>query len=154
MTTCNECRAALPDRGTCEQLFHALLLLEQEVMADAEAIAGGLGESAHFYAVSTYVLQHPESMRYTAEALAGVRRAISGHLTGRLRLEQLRRQVRQAADGKARILRRPGDAVVRWPVQNWPMTIVDILAGGVPGYVERVTAWATSVVRTLDDAGR
>ena len=29
------------------------------------------------------------------------------------------------------------------------MTVADVLAGGVEGYPDRVTAWAESIVRTL-----
>jgi hypothetical protein len=42
--------------------------------------------------------------------------------------------------------------VVRWRVSGWPMTVADVLAGGVEGYASRVEQWARSIVRTLDAA--
>lgn len=147
---CQECGAPLPGGAECIGHFHALLLLEHEVAADPDATAGGRGEVAHFYAVSSYVLQHPEGMNYTAEALAGVRRGLADHLAGRVTISGQRLRVRRAADGAARITRRAGDEVVRWPVDSWPLTVADVLAGGVEGYCGRVATWAESILRTLD----
>jgi hypothetical protein len=149
-SSCPECGAPLPESSKCIELFHALLLLEYEVAANPAAIAGGRGEVAHFYAVSSYVLQHPDSMNYTATALALVRQGVAGHLAGNVTLAELRARVRRAADGATRITRRAGEQVVRWPVESWPLTVADVLAGGVEGYLERVAAWAASVIRTLD----
>jgi hypothetical protein len=145
-TTCPECGAQLPAGGSCRDNFHALLLLEWD-------IPGGPGEGIHFLAVASYVLQHPDSMNYTAEALAGLRRNIADHLQGRVTLEQVRARTRGAADGPVRVTRRSGDEVVRWPVRSWPITVVEVLAGGVEGYAERVTAWARGIIHTLDAAG-
>ncbi len=151
--TCRECGALLPEGGACVELFHALLLLEQEVMRDGEATAEGRGELAHFYAVSTYMLQHPESMGCKAEALAGVRKAIAEHLSGRMSPARWRQVVRRTLNGPARVVRRPGDEVVRWAVLAWPMTVADVLAGGPQGYLEGVSAWAASVVQAIDANG-
>lgn len=52
---CPECGAPLPEGGSCRDNFDALLALEWE-------IPGGPGEIAHFYAVGSYVLQHPEEL--------------------------------------------------------------------------------------------
>jgi hypothetical protein len=142
---CHECGAAVPDGGTCRDLFHALLLLESE-------IPGGPGETPHFLAVSSYALQHPEGMHYTAEALAGSRRHVADRLAGIATMEQIRRRVRRAVDGPQRVTRRGGDPVVRWRVSGWPMTVADVLAGGAEGYAGRVEQWARSIVRTLDEA--
>src|SRR4051794_8105676 len=87
---CQECGAPLPDGAECIGHFHALLLLEYEVAADPDATAGGRGQVAHFYAVSSYLLQHPEGMNYTAEALAGVRRGLADHLAGRVTISEQR----------------------------------------------------------------
>jgi hypothetical protein len=151
--TCPECVAPLPEGGTCIDHFHALLLLEYEVFADPGVTSGGRGEVAHFYAVSSYVLQHPEGMNYTAEALAGVRRGLADHLAGRVTIAEQRLRVRRAADGATRITRRAGDEVMRWPVASWPLTVTDMLAGGVEGYCGRVATWAESILRTLDEVG-
>jgi hypothetical protein len=151
--TCPECGASLPEGGKCIDHFHALLLLEYEVAAWSAATSGGRGEVAHFHAVSSYILQHPDGMNYTAEALAGLRRGLADHLAGRVTLAEQRLRVRRAADGATRITRRAGDEVVRWPVVSWPLTVADVLAGGVEGYCRRVATWAESILRTLDEAG-
>jgi hypothetical protein len=147
---CEECGAPIPDGGTCIDHFHAMLLLESEVIADPEASAGGRGKAAHFYAVSSYILQHPVSMNYTAESLAGAQQNVSDHLAGRVGLAELLVKVRRATEGPARITRRAGDRVVSWPVESWPITVADVLAGGAEGYCERVATWAESIIRTLD----
>src|SRR5262245_21049513 len=144
-SVCHECGAAVPEGGACRDHFHALLQLESE-------IPGGPGEVPHFLAVSSYALQHPEGMNYTAEALAGSRRSVADQLAGRATLEQIRRRVRRAVNGPQRVTRRPGDPVPRWPVAAWPMTVADVLAGGAEGYTGRVEQWARSIVRTLDEA--
>jgi hypothetical protein len=150
--TCQECGAPLPESGPCIDLFHSVLLLEYEVAADPSATSGGRGEAAHFHAVSSYVLQHPEGMNYTAEALAGLRRDLAGHLAGRVTMSEQRLRVRRATNGATRITRRPGDVIVQWPVSSWPLTVADVLAGGVDGYCGRVADWAESILRTLDEA--
>jgi hypothetical protein len=127
-----------------------MLLLEYDVVADPEASAGGRGKVAHFYAVSSYILQHPVSMNYTAEALGDARQNVADHLAGRMGLAELLLRLRRATEGPARITRRAGDRVVRWPVDSWPITVADVLAGGVEGYCERVATWAESIIRTLD----
>ncbi len=149
--TCPECGALLPEGGACVEHFHALLLLEHEVLADEGA--SDWGRVAHFHAVSAYLLQHPEGMGSTAEALAGLRRGLADQLAGRITLAEHRRRVRHAADGPIRVTRRAGDTVVRWPVDSWPMTVRDVLDGGVEGYAGRVAAWAGSILRALEEAG-
>ena len=145
VNTCPECGAPLRTGQSCRDLFHEILLLEWE-------IPGGPGAVSHFYAVAAYALQHPESMNYTAEALAGLREALADHLTGRAGLEQIRRRVRHSSDGAKRVTRRQGDAALCWPVESWPMTASDVHAGGVEGYSGRVTAWARSTIETLEAA--
>lgn len=148
--TCSECGAPLTPGEACIQRFHAMLLLEYEVAADPTATGSGRGEIAHFHAVSSYVLQHPEGMNYTVQALSDLRREIADYLAGRVTLAALRQRVRRAADGPARITRRAGEVVPRWSVTAWPMTVADVVNGGVEGYFERVAAWAESIIRTLD----
>jgi len=98
---CPECGAPVPGGASCHDHFHALLLLESE-------IPGGPGNTAHFYAVGSYALQHPESMGYTAAALAGLRARLAERVAGRVTMEQVRRRVRRAAEG------RTGPAPARW----------------------------------------
>lgn len=147
MTTCSECGASLSDGRTCRDYFHELLLLEGEVAADPAESAGDRGEAAHFCAVSSYILQHPTGMNFTAEALAAVRQNLADYLAGRVTLERIRREVRRASNGPQRVMRRSDQEVIASPVQSWPMTVVDILAGGTRDYSQRVAEWAESVVR-------
>jgi hypothetical protein len=143
--TCPECGATVPEDGACRDHFHALLLLESE-------IPGGPSAFPHFYAVGSYVLQHPASMGYTAAALAGLHQAIADVLDGRATIADIRRRVRRGAEGAARVTRRAGDEVVRWPVENWPITVADVWKGGIEGYADRVERWARSIRQTLDAA--
>jgi hypothetical protein len=147
--TCPECGAAVPDGGSCRDHFHALLLLEAE-------IPGVAGSIAHFYAVAAYGLQHPDSMNYTAEALAGLHATLAAALDGQP-MDRLRRRTRHDAEGAVRITRRAGDPEVSWRRGAWPMTIADVCTEGTFGsyetyeeYAGRVTAWARSVRATLD----
>jgi Family of unknown function (DUF5946) len=147
--TCPECGATVPDGGSCRDHFHALLLLEAE-------IPGVAGSILHFYAVAAYGLQHPDSMNYTAEALAGLHATLAAALDGRP-IDQLRRRMRHDAEGAGRITRRAGDPEVSWHRGNWSMTIADVCTAETFGdydtfdeYGARVTAWARSVRETLD----
>jgi hypothetical protein len=146
IVTCPECGAAVPEGGTCLDHFHALLLLEWE-------IPGGPGAVAHFLAVSSYGLQHPDSMNYTAETLAHLRASLADILDGRLSIAALRQRTRKAMDGPKRVTRRAGDPEVSWRRGGWPITAADVIAGGVDGYAGRVTQWARSVREVLDREG-
>jgi hypothetical protein len=145
---CPECGAPTPEGGSCRDYFHALLLLESE-------LPGGPGALAHFYAVASYGLQHPDSMNYPADALAGLRTALAEILDGRSTLEEVRRRARRAADGPVRVTRRAGDAAVPWRRGRWPMTVADVLTveADANAYAQRVSRWARSVRETLDAGG-
>jgi hypothetical protein len=142
---CPECGALTAEGGSCRDLFHALLLLEWE-------IPGGPGALAHFYAVASYGLQHPDSMNDTADALAGLRTGLADLLDGRATLDALRRRTRRAMDGAVRVTRRAGDAVVPWRRGNWPMTVADVLTveADAGAYAGRVEHWARCVREALD----
>jgi hypothetical protein len=142
---CRECGARLPAERSCRDSFHALLALEWE-------IPGGAGPLAHFYAVSSYILQHPDSMSYTAESLAWLRSAVASALGGTVSTEVLRRAAQEDGKGSGHVTRRAGDTVPRWPVTGWEMTVEDALAGGATGYGDRAERWARSVVTGLDAA--
>jgi hypothetical protein len=104
---CPECGAPVPEGGSCRDTFHALLLREWE-------IPGGPGALAHYYAVAAYGLQHPDSMNYTADALAGLHAGLADVLDGRATIDALRRPMRRALDGQVRITRRAGEPAVSW----------------------------------------
>ena len=147
---CPECGATVPEGGSCRDNFDALLLLEWQ-------IPGGPGELAHFYGVATYGLQHPDSMNYTAETLAGLRAGVADVLEGRATVNEIRLRIRRAADGPARVTRRAPEGRVSWRRGGWPVTVADVLGVAVErgAYVGRVTQWAWSVCATLeaDQAG-
>jgi hypothetical protein len=140
---CPECGAPVPEGGSCRDHFHGLLLLESRV-------PGAPGELPHFYAVASYVLQHPDLMNYTADALAGLRAGLGDALDGRATLPELRRRARLAANGPTRITRRAGDSTVPWRRGGWPMSVADVCAGGAEGYADRVACWARTIRETLD----
>jgi hypothetical protein len=144
MTRCGECGAVIEPQRECMEHFHALLALEREVDAPPD-----VGQQAHFHAVSSYVLQHPVSMRCSADARAGLRRLLAEQLSARVTLEQVRRQVRRNAEGAARVTRGGEEAAGAFQALAWPTTVVDVLRGGADGYPQRVRAWAASVVETL-----
>jgi hypothetical protein len=141
---CPECGAPTPEGGSCRDNFHDLLLLESR-------IPGGPGGLAHFYAVACYGLQHPDSMNYTAAALAGLRSGLAEVLDGRVTLAELRRRTRRALDGAVRVTRRPGDPASPWHRGRCPMTVGDVLTveAEPSAYAERVACWARSVRETL-----
>jgi hypothetical protein len=146
---CPECGAPVPTGGSCRDLFHNLLLLEAEV-------PGAPGSIIHFFTVSTYVLQHPDSMNYTAHALNLMRIAHRDALDDRVTIEDLRRRARREFDGPQRVTRRAGDPEVVWRRGGWPMTAADALATAtLDTYADVVVRWARSVRVVLDkDEGK
>jgi len=147
---CPECGAPVPQGGSCRDHFHALLLLEGE-------IPGVPGSILHFYAVAAYGLQHPDSMNYTAEALADLHADVIDALDGRVTLASLRTRTRRKTDGTVRVTRRAGDPTASWRRGNWPMTIADLCTAETYGdydsyeeYAGRVMRWARSVCETLE----
>jgi hypothetical protein len=120
-------------------------------------IAGVPGSILHFYAVATYVLQHPDSMNCRREALAGLRTTLADSLDGRANLEEIRRRARSGAKALGRVTRRADDDPVSWPRGAWPVTIADVCTtdsfGECDTYdalAERLRVWARSVRDTLD----
>jgi hypothetical protein len=74
---CSECGAPISRGGSCrDDNFNTLLQLESQ-------IPGGSGSLPYFYAVSSYVLQHPYSMNYNSEVLIELRAALGSILDGR-----------------------------------------------------------------------
>lgn len=143
---CAECGAPLADGATCRDNFYALLGLEWEVPQ-------GAGTQAHFFAVSSYILQHPDSMNYTAESLEWLREAVRSALAQEITVAGLRAQAAELGGAAGNVTRRDGDVVPRWEVVTWRMTVADILRAGTPGYGDRVRHWADTVLKDLDEAG-
>jgi RimJ/RimL family protein N-acetyltransferase len=141
---CPECGAPVPAPGSCRDHFHALLALEATV-------PGGPGELAHFYAVATYGLQHPDSMGFTVASTEGMRESVRLALSGSDDIGFLRRRARGLAAGQgSRITRRADDPVPCWRVDSWPMTVCDVLAGGAVAYAASVARWAGSVLEATE----
>ncbi len=142
---CPECGAPLPDGASCRDNLNALLALESQ-------LSGNPVYLAHFYAVTSYGLQHPDSMNYNAAALALLHAALADLLDGRATLQEVRLRMRRAFNGSTRITRRAGEAPPPWRRSGWSMNVADVL-GVEPeaeAYLERVTRWVRSVCETLD----
>ena len=101
---CPECGTALPAGGACHDHFHALLLLESQV-------PGGPGSLAHFCAVSSYALQHPEGMNLTAAALAGLRESLAELDVAQTCLDRALPRLRQHRRGHVHADNLPGPRV-------------------------------------------
>lgn len=145
---CSECGAVVSDAESCHSNFHALLYRESEVgQLIPDFFSSLVGQTAHFFAISCYAIQHPRSMGYTVEALLAARENVAVHLTGKASIAKIRTTVRNATDGKVRVLRRDGAPVHDWGVQNWPVTVEDVLAAPLQGYGDATTLWAQA---TLD----
>lgn len=142
MTTCPECGAPVPEQGTCRDNLHALLFIEAEV-------PGAAGDVAHFFAVASYVLQHPRTMGLTREALEGVRGQLAAVVAGESTLPEVRTTVRSLAADAGRVTRRGDETAPQWPVTSWTQTIADVLEGGPDQYRDRVAQWARSVSTDL-----
>ena len=142
-SVCPECGAPVPPGASCQANFHELLALEWK-------IPGGPGGIAHFFAVATYGIQHPESMGYTQETVDKLRGAVRDVLDGRASIAEIRKRMRVYSGSAGRVTRRGGEAVPLRVVTKWPTVVTDIVAGGVERYRERVEAWARATVDTLD----
>lgn len=138
LETCAECGAPLLNGESCQDKFHSLLLLEGRV-PDAP------GSIVHFYTVDCYVLQHPDSMNYTADALHGIKASLGDALAGRVTVDDLRRRARYAAEGATRIRRREEDPPATWRRGCWPLTVADVVTVLPDEYGEAVLRWAQSI---------
>lgn len=138
---CIECGATMPDGGTCRDNFYTLLALEQEA-PDAERVI-------HFYAVAAYILQHPDSMSYTAQSLRWLHSALASVLSGQASIDALRLMIQRQPKELSRVIRKDGDPVHHWGVQTWTLNVTDVLAGRVEGYISRVEMWVQAVIADL-----
>lgn len=131
----------MPVGGSCRDSFHALLALEWRV-------PGGAGTLAHFFAVSAYGLQHPDSMRYTREAIEWLRSAVHDALDTGRSTESLRESARVVA-GASHVTRRAGEPVPAWGITSWSVTVADVLGGGTDDYPQHAREWAAATVADL-----
>lgn len=147
MNACPECGAPLDGVSACRALLDELLALEWRV-------EGGSGTLSHFFAVSSYNLQHPSG--FTPDALRSLRAALADVLEERATIHDILRRNRALLNGEARVRRRadtPIGAEDRamldaWPT-HWRMTVADVCRVAPEAYHERARAWAAAVSASL-----
>ena len=133
-TTCPECGA--PDQAglTCREQWEALLGLE---FSDARTWP------AHFLTVACYQLQHPQTFRLTEAAREQLWRALENVVEQGQPVDEARRDVQHAFDGATRV-RAKGQAPI--PRIAWNYTVADVYPLKPMAHVERVWAWALSLL--------
>jgi hypothetical protein len=110
---CHECGASIPDSGSCHENLNAMLAMEGN-------IPGGAGTRVHFFAVSSYILQHPQSMCYSVDSLEWLRSSVASALSGLVTTEDLGRGALQEIKSSGAVLRRGDDAEARFEFpQAW-----------------------------------
>lgn len=147
---CFECGAHFPPGGACRDHLDAVLALETQLAHERADVWDRLGAVTHFYAVGSYMLQHPEGMGGTLAALHGLRTQLARHLDGLDDMDAIAARVRSEANGAARVTRRNSDPIPTWGIGDWPVSIIDVLAAGLDGYCDAVGIWIQSVRRELD----
>lgn len=102
--------------------------------------------AVHFLTVASYNLQHP--MKFTKDALEGLRIAVGEYLDRKATAADIRRRNSQAYDGSKRVYR---DKAEWQPVlRTWQMTIADVYIPDRPqGAADRVRAWAAAICSEL-----
>jgi hypothetical protein len=138
---CSECGAEWPETFTCRELFHQLLFWENEDTA--------LGE-VHHLMVLCFHLQHPSP--YSREGLAAGRKILRDFVELGKSPHQVRLASRRSVDSANRswsiTARLENQGAWGIPI-TWPMTVAEIVAGGMEAYQENVILWANSIHLTL-----
>jgi hypothetical protein len=145
-TTCPTCGAIHTDATSCEDDFHQMLYWEHELMAEGTVLL-----ETHYLMVASYHLQHPHI--YSSEALAGVHSDVAAYLAGSRSLDQIRSALHETARSdkrKTTITARDGNHGGYATPVEWTTRALDVVAAGKAQYVDRVRAWAESVIATLD----
>ena len=166
MASCPECGAPLATGETCIELFNRMLALEWTVIAEIgkgvppdEFQSSGPGKEAlraHFFAVGSYQLQHPD--RLEVRVVLGLWRSIEEVLAGRATREEILRRGRETFDGPTRVRRREAGRDTRlgaWP-SAWEMTVADVCAVPPADYIATVRRWAettAAAIRTVRHTG-
>ena len=154
-THCPECGALVKENDTCQSNFHALLYRENEIyQVPSGLLESRDGQIAHFYAVSCYAIQHPDSMGYTVGALLEARANLAAHLDGDVSLAMILAKIRATAKDSPKTLRRAGDPIHCWHVPKWSLTAVDVLATDATpeAYMDATTRWAKATLTDIDRA--
>ncbi|MGV8841230.1 MAG: DUF5946 family protein [Bauldia sp.] len=158
---CPECGARLRAGETCADLFNRMLAVEWEMIGrighgiTPEAFlateAGAAGTKAHFLAVGSYQLQHPE--RLSAAALTGLHEGLRDVLAGRRQVADVRLAARRAFNGAQRVRRRTGESrdprLGPWP-SAWPVTVADCCDVDPDDYIDAVRRLAEATVAAID----
>ena len=145
---CPECGAALAPEETCISKFHALLNREWEISQDdPDFFNSSAGQTAHFFAVSCYAIQHSQGMGYTVAALLAARENVEAHLNGEMPITAVLAKVRRSNEVNGRVLRKEGEPIHHWGVTRWPMTVNDVLATPVADYAQTTQQWAEAIVK-------
>jgi hypothetical protein len=141
---CPECGATLAPGQACRDYFDMMLFWENE----------NPSFDVHHLMVLSYYLQHP-----TLYSPEGLRQAV--HLLGEflewgVTPEQVRKRERTRRDSGRKKWKIKGSPASFGSYPNpvhWQMTAVDVTAGGVEHYIEKVREWAKQVRWDIRDAG-
>lgn len=105
-------------------------------------------QSEHFLLVACYNLQHP--LRFTDEALKGLRTIFVDYMDNDIPPRILRRRVLQSLGQEGAVLRK-GQPSQDQQRQEWSLTIADVYDSGLStGAAERVRRWAQSIRSQLE----
>ncbi len=145
-TRCTACGAAWQDNLTCQDHFHQCLSWESEYPDKTQAV--------HHLLVLCYYLQHPQL--YSPQGLQEAKQLLAAFVEQTARPREVRRQQHASVDSGKRTWKITGTptsygAYAR-PIQ-WPVTIGDVTAGNLDGYLERVRAWARSTLEAIEASG-
>jgi hypothetical protein len=161
MLSCPECGARLGPGETCTDLFNRMLAVEWEMIgrlgsgiapeAFIATAAGAIGTRAHFFAVGSYQLQHPDGL--TAYALTGLHHGVADVLAGRRQVAEVRLDARKAFNGPQRVRRLAGEGrdptLGPWP-SVWPLTVADCCDVEPDDYAEAVARFAEATAAAID----
>lgn len=142
---CAECGGPLPPSGDCADRINELLEIEMQTLDGGEEAL-----RAHFFAISTYQLQHPS--RITAAARDSLRDKHRQMVETPIPIAQLRLTVRREARDIKVTKAQPSrsDVPSSWPV-TWPMTAADVIARPIDEYVVAVREWAVATQDALPE---
>lgn len=132
---CPECGAPLGEVASCDELFHAALVMEW--------VDPPVTSVAHHLLVATYMVQHPSG--FTEEGARVMRDTLATSVDEGLSAPELRERNRGRYDQQVRDFklkaRDPREPVPR----EWHMTIADAVDGPAEELPARVRRWAESV---------
>lgn len=106
--------------------------------------------AVHHLLVLCYHLQHPHL--YSPEGLQGAKKILFAFVEEGVTPQEMRRRQRAVVDSGKRTWKITGTptsyGAYAHPIQ-WPITVVDVAAGGVEDYLGNAQAWARSICEAL-----